>query len=171
MKTITLQFISVNNLSILYLIFTQNQLTEKSMQYFISTFIIMLICIIALLQDKSYDSGVVLPRPQTKLSGPGSNRLLKCNKASHFVLKISPQLLAEKREIQAEVLTTFLTGRPIKLSNLNQTTELLTQRTPIVHTKTEKGISYINIFCSQCNLCLFSPTLSCYKQSFKELQD
>lgn len=140
------------------------------MQYFISTFIIMLICIIALLQDKSYEAGVVLPRPQNKLPDRRDDRLRKYSKAPHFVSKISPQLLINEPEAQTEVLASLLTGRFVNPSNSNKTTAIQTKPKATIHPNAEKGVRYANIFCSQCNLSFFAPACSCHQQTFKVLQ-
>ncbi len=141
------------------------------MEYFISTFIIMLICIIALLQDKSYDNGIVLPRPQSKLPDRRDYRLLKYNKAPHFVSGISPQLLVSEYEPQTDALATSSTVRLINPSNSNRTIVIQGKSNPTIHSNAEKDTGVANTFCSQCNLSVFAPACNCYKQSFKVLQN
>lgn len=141
------------------------------MEYFISTFIIMLICIIALLRDKSYDNGIVLPRPQTKLSDQRDARLLKYNKATLFVSGISPQLLVNEPEYQTYALATSSTVRLINPSNSNRTIVIQGKSNPTIQSNAEKDTGVANTFCSQCNLSVFAPASNCYKQSFKMLQD
>ena len=145
----------------------RNLLTEKVMEYFISTFIIMLICIIALLQDKSYDNGIVLPRPQSKLPDRRDYRLLKYNKAPHFVSGISPQLPVSEYEPQTDALATSSTARLVYPSNFNGTTVLQPKPNPTMQSNTEKDTNVANAFCSQCNLSFFAPACNYYKQSFK----
>ncbi|SDF73380.1 hypothetical protein ACRQ5D_29320 [Mucilaginibacter sp. P25] len=137
------------------------------MEYFISTFIIMLICIIALLQDKSYDNGIVLPRPQSKLPDRRDYRLLKYNQASHSISRISPQLLVSEYGAQTGSLATSSTARRVYPSNFNRTKVLQPKSNPTIQSNTEKDTDVANAFCSQCNLSFFAPACNYYKQSFK----
>lgn len=137
------------------------------MQYFISTFIIMLICIIALLRDKSYDNGIVLPRPQSKIPDRRDDRLPKYNKAPHFVSGISTQLLVSEPALQTDALATSSTVRLINSSHFNRTTVLQAKPNPTIHSNAEKDTGVASALCSQCNLSFFAPACNCYKQSFK----
>lgn len=141
------------------------------MQFFISTFIIMLICIIALLQDKSYDNGVILSRPQTKFPHPRRNRLSKCNNVSHAVLKVSPQLLIDKNESQTEVFAALLTGKLISPSAPGKKTAVPAKNSLPIHLSDKKTTVPANIFCFRCDLNFFAPASSYFKQYIKELQD
>lgn len=131
----------------------------------------MLICIIALLRDKSYDNGIVLPRPQNKLSDRRDYRLLKYNKAPHFVSGISPQLLVSEYDPQTDALATSSTVRLINPSNSNRTIVIQGKSNPTILSNAEKDTGVANTFCSQCNLSVFAPACNCYKQSFKVLQN
>lgn len=140
------------------------------MQYFISTFIIMLICIIALLQDKSYDSGVILPRPQTRPSYPRNHQLHKCNRSTYIASKIQPQLIATEDETQTEALAALLKEADVNRSILNRKTVVITPQNPNIHSNTEKTADYADIFCSQCNLNLFALPLPFINNSLRSFK-
>lgn len=139
------------------------------MQFFISTFIIMLICIIALLKDESYDNGVSLSRSSNKLPSPRKHRLTKCNNVSNTTLEIAPQLIIDKNESQTEVFATLLTEKFSKPSALSKTT-IPTKGNIHLHLDGQKDANPANIFCFPCGLSLFAPTDSYFNQYLKEFQ-
>jgi hypothetical protein len=148
-----------------------NLLTQKVMQFFISTFIIMLICIIALLQDKSYDNGVILPRSQNNFPDRKRKQLTKCNNVSHPVLKVSPHLLIDKNESQTKVFAALLTEKLINPSTSAKTTAVSVKNSLPVNLNTKKNTDPTNIFCFRCDLNFFAPAKSYFDLPFTELQD
>lgn len=131
----------------------------------------MLICIIALLQDRSYDNGVILPRPQNKFPAQKRNQLTKCNNVSHAVLNVSPHLLIDKNESQTEVFAALLTEKLINPSTSGKTTALSVKNSLPVNLNTKKNTDPANIFCFRCDLNFFAPAKSYFDLPFKELQD
>jgi len=130
----------------------------------------MLICIIALLKDESYDNGVGLPRSSNKLPSPGKHRLTKCNNVSNTTLEIAPRLIIDKNESQTDVFATLLTERLNNPLTLNKTASTPTKSNAYTHFSGQKDANPANIFCFPCGLSLFEPTDSCFNQYLKEFQ-
>ncbi|HEX7869074.1 MAG TPA: hypothetical protein VF455_03085 [Chryseobacterium sp.] len=141
------------------------------MQYFISTFIIMLICIIALLQDKSYDAGAVLSRPQNRVPDPKKNPLIKCNNVSHADLKVSPQLFVDKNESQIEVFAALLAEKFINPSILNKTIVTSAKASSATNSSGEKCLAKEANFCFRCNFSSFATEYEHFKHPIKALHN
>lgn len=142
------------------------------MQYFISTFVIMLICIIALLQDKSYEAGgVVLSRPQNKFPTPQKNQSIKCNNVSHADLNVSSQLFVDKNESQTEVFAALLAEKLINPSISSKTKVSSAKSCSATNLNDEKCLNKNKNFCFRCNLNSFTPDDQYFKQSLKALHD
>lgn len=150
--------------------YNQDLLTEKVMQFFISTFLIMLICIIALLQDKSQNSAIVLSRPQKKRAQVKKNSLTKCSYVPRNVENVSSRVIIDKNESQTEVFAALLIDKLINSSNTGQIATVPAKPPLTVQKDTEKNTDCSNVFCSQCNLNLFAPAYSYYKQHSNKLQ-
>lgn len=142
------------------------------MQYFISTFIIMLICIIALLQDKSYDAGgVVLSRPQNKFPNPQKSPSIKCNNVSHIDLSASPQLFIDKNESQTEVFAALLAEKLINPSISNKAIVTSTKNSAATNLNGEKCLNKEESFCFRCDLNSFTPDDEHFKHSLRALHN
>jgi hypothetical protein len=141
------------------------------MQFFISTFIIMLICIIALLKDESYDNGAGFQRSSNKFPLPGRHRLAKCNNIPNMTLEIAPQLIIDKNESQTKVFATLLTERFSKPSVLSETAPIPTKGNIHIQLNKKKNANPPNAFCFQCGLKLFMPMNSYFPQHSRAFQD
>lgn len=131
----------------------------------------MLICIIALLKDETYEGNVSLSKPSNKLPYHGRHRVAKCNNVSNAVLKITPQLIVDKNESQSEVFATLLTERLNAPSALSKTASISTKNNAYIHLNNQKDTNPVSIFCFPCGLPLFTPTNSYFNRYLKELQD
>lgn len=132
----------------------------------------MLICIIALLQDKSYDAtGVVLTRPQNRFPTPQRNPSIKCHNVSLADLSVSPQLLVDKNESQTEVFAALLAKKLINPSISNKTIMTSTKTGSLSHSNYKKFLGEESIFCFRCDLNSLAPGCEYFKQSFKALHN
>ena len=131
----------------------------------------MLICIIALLQDKSYDAGAVLSRPQNRVPGQKKNPLIKCNNVSHADLKVSPQLFVDKNESQIEVFAALLAEKLTNPSILSKTIATSTKTGSTTNFNDEKRPDKAAIFCLRCNLNSLTPECENFKQQLKTLHN
>jgi len=129
------------------------------MQFFISTFLIMLICIIALLQDKSYNEGIILSRPQNKPPHVKRNALTQCNYVPHTVAKVPVTFIIDKNESQTEVFAALLTDKLVNPSILNNPAAVLIKANPTVHSNAKKNTQSENCFCFQCGINALAPTI------------
>jgi len=129
------------------------------MQFFISTFSIMLICIIALLQNKSYNDGIVLSRPQNKRPYLKRNQLAPCNYVPHNIAKLPAGLIIDKNESQTEVFAALLTDKLANPSTLNNPAATLIKARPTEHLNTKKNPRNENWCCFQCGINILAPTI------------
>ncbi|SEN47393.1 hypothetical protein SAMN05192574_103275 [Mucilaginibacter gossypiicola] len=129
------------------------------MQFFISTFLIMLICIIALLQNKSYNDGIVLSRPQYKRPYLKRPQLTQCNYVPHTVAKVPDGFIIDKNESQTEVFAALLTDKLAKPSILNNQASALIKTGAAVHLNPEKNTQSEICCCFQCGINVLAPTI------------
>jgi|GEM_PF-5830063 len=141
------------------------------MEYFISTFIIMLICIIALLQDKSYDNGIVLPRPQNKRPYLKNNQLTQCNYVYPTITKEPARFIIDKNESQTEVFVTLLTDNLVNPSIFNTPTTVFIKANPTIRLNISKNVNSANCFCFQYRINQFTPYYLYFGQCFNKQQD
>lgn len=129
------------------------------MQFFISTFLIMLICIIALLQNKSYNDGIVLSRPQYKRPYLKRKQLTQCNYVPHTVAKVSTRFIIDKNESQTEVFAALLTDKLGNPSILNNPAATLIKTKPTVYLNAKMNTQSENYCCFQYGINVLAPTI------------
>jgi hypothetical protein len=131
----------------------------------------MLICIIALLQDKSYEAGVVLSRPQNKVPDQKNNPLIKCNNVLHADLKVSPQLFVDKNESQIEVFAALLSEKRINPSISNTTIATSAKNSSATNSNDGKYLDEKTTFCFRCNLNSFSTEDEHFKYHLRAIHN
>jgi hypothetical protein len=131
----------------------------------------MLICIIALLQDKSYDAGAVLSRPQNRVPDRKKNPLIKCNNVPHADLKVSPQLFVDKNESQIEVFAALLAKKLINTSILGKTIVTSAKTCSTTNLNDEKCLDNEANFCFRCNFHSFTTECEHFKAPVKTLHN
>jgi hypothetical protein len=119
----------------------------------------MLICIIALLQNKSYNDGIVLSRPQNKRPYSKRNQLTQCNYVPHTVAKVPVRFMIDKNESQTEVFAALLTDKLANPSVLNNPAAVFIKATATAHLNGNKNTGSEKGICFQCGVNALAPTI------------